>query len=90
MDYKLLIQSKLTEFHKDLPDLSYGEIWYSVLSLYRSKTEFKKTTLLEIPDETLYNYLCKVYVREMGDSEMSEDEWDKFLDRLEQKMENNK
>jgi hypothetical protein len=90
MDYKLLIQSKLTEFHKDLPDLSYGEIWYSVLSLYRSKTEFKKTTLLEIPDETLYNYLCKVYVREMGDSEMSEDEWDKFLNRLEQKMENNK
>lgn len=87
MDYKLLIQNKLTEFHKDLPDLSYGEIWYSVLSLYRSKDEFKKATLLEIPDETLYNYLCKVYVRELGDSEMSEDEWNKFLNKVEQKME---
>jgi hypothetical protein len=86
MDYKILIQGKLTEFHKNLPDLSYGSLWFLILKKYTNEPQIRKADILEIPDEFVYNTLCKIYVKELQDRKedtpLTDEEWFEFQENL--------
>ena len=68
MNYKPLIQQKISELIKDIPDMTFSEILFSTLSVLSKsqniKTDFKKSDLLTTKDKDFYSALCKVHTIE--------------------------
>lgn len=72
MDYRPLIKQKLIEFSEEAPDMSFGEILYSILrkSNLKSKPEGVITSwLLKIDDTEFYTALEKAIEGEVKNRE---------------------
>lgn len=66
MNLKPLVIEKLKEFSEmpEFKDYSVGELLYSVFTQINSNVEFKKSTLLRIPDGSLYTMIEKAIKKE--------------------------
>lgn len=65
-----LIIDRLTEYFKDLPEYSIGDILYSTISqLTKGRPEIKKSDLRKITDEMFYSALDKSLAKERPETE---------------------
>lgn len=64
MNYGPLLYKKLEEFHKELPDYSFGDILTSALRLIDNREVKDKFSLMEITDEEFYSALSRAQLRE--------------------------
>jgi len=68
MNYKALVIDKLKEFSEnpEFKDYSVGELLYSVFAQIPSGVDFKKSSLLEIPDGSMYTLIEKAIKKELN------------------------
>lgn len=66
MNLKPLVIEKLKEFSEmsEFEDYSVGELLYSIFTQMNSGIEFKKSSLLKIPDGSLYTMIEKAIKKE--------------------------
>lgn len=59
LNYRPLLDSKLEEFKKKMPKYTFAQTVYTALNEIVSTQDFKKSDLLRISDEKMYQAVCK-------------------------------
>lgn len=81
MNHRPLIEDKITEFSKDFPEYTFGEIMFSILTQACKNKTFTKSVLLEMTDDHFYTAVSRSYAVESGERELTEEEMIKFLNK---------